>query len=46
MKRAIGALREVPHYAMALFVEGEGEEEPLDDAKRLMSVEKVLLKRV
>jgi hypothetical protein len=41
MKRAIGALREVPHYAMALFVEGE--EEPLHDEKRLMSAEKVPL---
>jgi Leucine-rich repeat (LRR) protein len=41
MKRAIGALREVPHYAMELFVEGE--EEPLDDEKRLMSAEKVPL---
>ena len=35
MKRAIGALREVPHYAMELFVEGK--EEPLDDEKRLVS---------
>jgi hypothetical protein len=34
MKRAIGALREVPRNAMELFVEGE--EEPLDDEKRLM----------
>ena len=41
MKRAIGALREVPHYAMELFVEGE--EEPLDDEKRLISAEKVPL---
>ena len=41
MKRAIGALREVPHYAMELFVEGK--EEPLDDEKRLMSAEKVPL---
>jgi hypothetical protein len=41
MKRAIGALREVPHYAMEIFVEGE--EEPLDDEKRLMSAEKVPL---
>jgi hypothetical protein len=41
MKRAIGALREVPHYAMALFVEGE--EEPLDDEKRLLLAEKVPL---
>jgi hypothetical protein len=41
MKRAIGALRVVPHYAMELFVEGE--EEPLDDAKWLMLVEKVLM---
>ena len=41
MKRAIGALCEVPHYAMALFVEGE--EEPLDDEKRLVSAEKVPL---
>jgi Leucine-rich repeat (LRR) protein len=41
MKRAIGALREVPHYAMELFVEGK--EEPLDDEKQLMSAEKVPL---
>ena len=41
MKRAIGALREVPHYAMEIFVEGE--EEPLDDEKRLVSAEKVPL---
>jgi hypothetical protein len=41
MKRAIGALREVPHYAMQIFLEGE--EEPLDDEKRLMSAEKVPL---
>ena len=41
MRRAIGALREVPHYAMELFVEGK--EEPLDDEKRLMSAEKVPL---
>ena len=41
MKRAIGALREVPHYAMELFVEGK--EEPLDDEKRLVSAEKVPL---
>ena len=41
MKRAIGALREVPHYAMELFVEGK--EEPLDDEKRLLSAEKVPL---
>jgi hypothetical protein len=41
MKRAIGALHEVPHYAMELFVEGE--EDPLDDEKRLMSAEKVPL---
>jgi hypothetical protein len=41
MKRAIGALREVPHYAMDLFVEGK--EEPLDDEKRLLSAEKVPL---
>jgi hypothetical protein len=41
MKRAIGALREVPHYAMELFLEGE--EEPLDDEKRLASAEKVPL---
>jgi Leucine-rich repeat (LRR) protein len=41
MKRAIGALREVPHYAMELFVEGK--EEPLEDAKRLWSSEKVPL---
>jgi Leucine-rich repeat (LRR) protein len=41
MKRAIGTLREVPHYAMELFVEGE--EEPLDDEKRLISAEKVPL---
>jgi hypothetical protein len=41
MKRAIGALREVSHYAMELFVEGK--EEPLDDEKRLLSAEKVPL---
>jgi hypothetical protein len=41
MKRTIGALREVPHYAMELFVEGE--EEPLDDEKRLLLAEKVPL---
>jgi hypothetical protein len=41
MKRAIGALREVPHYAMELFVEGK--EEPLDDEKLLVSAEKVPL---
>jgi hypothetical protein len=41
MKRAIGALREVAHYAMDLFVEGK--EEPLDDEKRLLSAEKVPL---
>ena len=41
IKRAIGALPEVPHYAMELFMEGE--EEPLDDEKRLMSAEKVPL---
>jgi Leucine-rich repeat (LRR) protein len=41
MKRAIGALREVPHYAVELFVEGK--EEPLDDEKRLVSAEKVPL---
>jgi hypothetical protein len=41
MKRAIGALREVPHYAMELFVEGQ--EEPLDDEKWLISAEKVPL---
>jgi hypothetical protein len=41
MKRAIGALREVPQYAMELFVEGK--EEPLDTEKRLISAEKVPL---
>jgi Leucine-rich repeat (LRR) protein len=41
MKRAIGVLREVPHYAMELFVEGQ--EEPLDDEKQLLSAEKVPL---
>jgi hypothetical protein len=41
MKRAIGALRAVPHYAMELFVQGE--EEPLDDEKLLVSAEKVPL---
>jgi hypothetical protein len=41
MKRAIGALREVPHYAMELFVAGK--EEPLDDEKRLVSAETVPL---
>jgi hypothetical protein len=39
MQRAIGALREVPHYAMELFVEGK--EEPPE--KRLVSAEKVPL---
>ena len=42
MKHAIGALREVAHYAMELFVEGK--EEPLDDEKRLVSAEKVPFK--
>ena len=41
MKRAIGTLREVPHYAMEIFLEGK--EEPLDDEKRLASAEKVPL---
>jgi hypothetical protein len=41
MKRAIGALREVAHVSFELFVEGE--EEQLDDEKRLMSAEKVPL---
>jgi hypothetical protein len=41
MKRAIGALREVAHYAMELLVEGK--EEPLDGEKRLVSAEKVPL---
>jgi hypothetical protein len=40
-KRAIGVLREVAHFAMELFVEGE--EEPLDDETRLSSAEKVPL---
>jgi hypothetical protein len=40
-KRAIGVLREVAHFAMELFVEGE--EEPLDDEKRLNSADKVPL---
>jgi hypothetical protein len=37
-KRAIGVLREVAPFAMDLFVEGK--EEPLDDEKRLSSVDK------
>jgi hypothetical protein len=41
MKRAIGALHEVAHFLFENFVEGE--EEPLDDEKRLMSAEKVPL---
>jgi hypothetical protein len=41
VKRAIGALSEVPHHAMELFVKGE--EEPLNDEKRLISAEKAPL---
>jgi hypothetical protein len=37
MKREIGALREEPHYAMELFMEGK--EEPLDDEMQLLSAE-------
>jgi hypothetical protein len=40
-KRAIGVLRDVSRFAMELFVEGE--EEPLDDEKRLSSADKVPL---
>ena len=40
-KRAIGLLRDMPQYAMELFVKGK--EEPLDDEKRLVSAEKVPL---
>jgi hypothetical protein len=40
-KRAIGVLREVSQFAMELFVEGE--EEPLDDEKRLSAADKVPL---
>jgi hypothetical protein len=40
-KLAIGVLREVSQYAMELFVEGE--EEPLDDEKRLSAADKVPL---
>jgi Leucine-rich repeat (LRR) protein len=40
-KRAIGVQRDVSRFAMELFVEGE--EEPLDDEKRLSSAEKVPL---
>jgi hypothetical protein len=41
MKRAIGRQREVPHFAFELFVKGQ--EEPLDDEKRLLSADKVPL---
>jgi hypothetical protein len=40
-KRAIGVLRDVSRFAMELFVEGE--EEPLDDKRRLSAAEKVPL---
>jgi hypothetical protein len=40
VKRAIGSAR-WPHFAMELFVKGE--EEPLDDERRLISAEKVPL---
>ena len=40
-KRAIGVLRDVSRFAMELFVEGE--EEPLDDERRLSAAEKVPL---
>jgi hypothetical protein len=39
MKRAIGAVRDVPHDAMELFVEGQ--EEPLGDSTRLLPADKV-----
>jgi hypothetical protein len=41
VKRAIGTLREVPHFAFQLFVKGV--EDPLDDEKRLSSANKVPL---
>jgi hypothetical protein len=41
VKRAIGTLRGVPHCAFDLFVKGE--EEPLDDERRLVSAGKVPL---
>jgi hypothetical protein len=40
-KRAIGALRGVPHYAIEIFVEGK--EEPLKDETLLLSEDKVPL---
>jgi hypothetical protein len=40
-KRAIGVLRDVSRFAMELFVEGE--EEPLDDERRLSAADKVPL---
>jgi hypothetical protein len=40
-KRAIGVLREVSRFAMELFVKGE--EEPLDDERRLSAADKVPL---
>ena len=40
-KRAIGVLRDVSQFAMELFVEGE--EEPLDDERRLSAADKVPL---
>jgi hypothetical protein len=40
-KRAIGVLRDVSRFAMELFVKGE--EEPLDDERRLSAAEKVPL---
>jgi Leucine-rich repeat (LRR) protein len=40
-KRAIGVLRDVSRFTMELFVEGE--EEPLDDERRLSAADKVPL---
>jgi hypothetical protein len=40
-KRAIGVQRDVSRFAMELFVEGE--EEPLDDERRLSVADKVPL---
>ena len=40
-KRAIGMVRDVPQYARESFVEGQ--EEPLDNKKWLISAEKVPL---
>ena len=41
MKRAIGRQREVAHFSFEVFVKGE--EEPLDDERRLLSAKKVPL---